>query len=240
MRIISKFYDYYDKAVAYGIDPALVYVRERKEFDIRYGNKYYQNKLSSLWQSMPRFTAGQYGVIGFCGKAYPFYRFISGNITKVYYSVASIKKDLSNKTLESMHTTLNGGNYELDYFFNRNLEDLQNFVNNKYYYLGSNQRPESFDVNYGKSISDDLFREFDSPILLVTNITYNTQNLVVNPILKEYNFVSQFDPVTTFQEISMYLGSNLVKQKDPNPKFSDEIKRDILGFDEWSFRKQKK
>lgn len=96
--------------------------------------------------------------------------------------------------------------------------------------------PENFDINLGKTLPDDCFREYNSPIL---NITYYDGGFAihVNPRLKEYNFISQYDPVSAFQEISMYIGNNLVIQKDPNPKLSDDIKRDIHGFDKWSFRK---
>lgn len=38
----------------------------------------------------------------------------------------------------------------------------------------------------------------------------------------------------------MYVGNNLVKQVDPSENFSDNMKRDIAGFDEWSFKNKSK
>lgn len=64
MRIITKFKDYYDSAVAFGLDPNVVYVRETKEVgDIRH-KQYIFHVGMDYWYC--------YGTVGFCGKFYPF------------------------------------------------------------------------------------------------------------------------------------------------------------------------
>jgi hypothetical protein len=118
--------------------------------------------------------------------------------------------------------------------------------------------PAEHDQTYiGKRVSDDMFRVEKSPIIIVDTlgrlkynffkgthnrtVTVNSNKTVtVNPRLQDYSFVSVIDPITAFQEISAFLGSNLVEQKDPNPHMSDELKSEIHGFDKWSFRKPSK
>ena len=63
--------------------------------------------------------------------------------------------------------------------------------------------------------------------------------LVINPELRLYNFVSQADPYSAYQEIERYIGNDLVQQEDPTNKISDEIKRDLKGFNDWSFKRHK-
>jgi hypothetical protein len=60
MRIISKFQDYYDSALGYGIDKTLTYVREMKglEIDIPIGTGHRSREYCIF-------------IIGFCGKLYP-------------------------------------------------------------------------------------------------------------------------------------------------------------------------
>ena len=56
----------------------------------------------------------------------------------------------------------------------------------------------------------------------------------------KYNFVTQVAAVLVRQEIEMYLGSALAVQKDLSVDWSDNLKRDAAGFDEYSFRNQKR
>lgn len=95
---------------------------------------------------------------------------------------------------------------------------------------------ERLENSNGKTISDEMFISSNSPIILAYK---KHGNLIVeiNPNLSKYNFASKIDPFTAFQEISMYIGNNLAKQVDPTVNFTDEMKRDIAGFDEWSFKK---
>jgi len=225
MRIISKFFDYYDKAVPPQYDDDLVYVRETKEFNIPYGKK--SNELFSLLEMMPRFPNYSFissGIIAFCGKIYPYY-FCQD---KYYYSVLSLKEALP-KLMESAE------GYDLSF-----LKELNSFLNptiKKSRYWRSYLNKE-YDEIIGKTISDDLFREHNSPIISAKRF-WDHQLLIINDRLNQYHFMSQVDPYTAYQEISMFIGNNLVKQIDPSVNFSDELKRDIHGFDKWSFRKIK-
>lgn len=108
MRIISSFYDYYDKGLAFGADPNLVYIRESQEKFIVFGDKKQKdNKLLEMLDSMPRITS-YHGIIAFCGKAFPYYNIpISFQNYKTYYSVKSLKEDIENSKLTNNDTIIN-------------------------------------------------------------------------------------------------------------------------------------
>lgn len=223
MRIISKFFDYYDKAVPPQHDDDLVYVREIKEINVPYGGK--SNELLSSLEFLPRFpkySIVNSGIIAFCGKIHPYYWVQD----KFYYSIASLKESLP-KLMDAA----------VDYDLSR-LKELNSFLNPKKGKYWSKYNKE-YDEIVGKTISDDLFRKYNSPIIVAKRF-WDESSLIINDRLNQYNFISQIDPYTAYQEISMFLGNNLVKQIDPSVNFSDDLKRDIHGFNSWSFRKQSK
>jgi hypothetical protein len=242
MRIISSFYDYYDKGIAYGIDPKLVYVRDQKEFD--FNNQKAKKDLFKLALDMPSFPYGDFGVIGFCGKAYPFYQFyFNSEFKKTYYSVKDIEKDLEN--INGFRSFLMSKNSDgiSDKVYRHVVEGyidrLKSFVNTPQYFGGifPSRYPNEFDIHSGQRIRDDIFIEYKSPVILAQRIGENNIHVTINPILNMYSFVVIHDPIMAFQEIAMYLGSNMANQTDPVTNFSDELKADIHGFDKWSFRK---
>lgn len=226
MRIISSFFDYYDKGLAFGIDPNLVYVRETKVLKAGYREPGANNSLVGMLIGL------SYGektyrlskaVIGFCGKAYPLFRVSFGEKkAKNYYSFNSIQNDLDNGVFVE--------NYPYNSYELHNV--MQKIVDRQHAKYGR--------LELGpRDITDKVFREHKAPILLADYEGYNPR-LTINPRLNEYNFITQVDPIAAFQELAMFVGNNLVDQKDPNPKLSDDIKRDIHGFNSWSFRKQGK
>jgi hypothetical protein len=85
-----------------------------------------------------------------------------------------------------------------------------------------------------QDVGDDAFRALDAPVLLMTD-----RRIVVNPRLNEWEFASQVDPYTAWQELSMYLGNNLVKNTNEPRPITDELKAEAHGFDRQSFRKAK-
>ena len=88
-------------------------------------------------------------------------------------------------------------------------------------------------------IFDECLRKLETPCFSIESGLlepwYKT-TLIVNPTLRSYQFFKVIDPFTAYQELSMFLGNNLVTQKDPNPPISDVDKRDTHGFNEWSFK----
>lgn len=264
MRIISSFFDYYDKGVAYGIDPKQVYARETKEIDVDYKHPEYNNELMKLSRDMPmlRSISGfeftkRSGVIAFCGKAYPWYQVgmeYGGNkFNKTYYSIAAMEKDVMGDAFEdnASNRLISKKDYSDRAYMRDAVKHLRSDVEYmiygppKMYWASSHAKVVQFDkTSVGKKLPDELFIRHNAPIMLVYNHNdytfHKNSTLYLNPRLNEFNFITQFDPIAAFQEIAMYLGNNMAKQVDPSTNFSDDLKRDIKGFDKWSFRKHKK
>lgn len=250
MRIISKFKDFYDGAQGYGYDPKLVYVRDPqvlwdgrdtrhkvahknwnprpKYLDPLYRQSTY--KANSYGRShMPEFGATiSNGVIAFCGRLYPFYKLACGtyayNFNQVYKTIA-----------------------ENDYYIHSTVYNKKNLLNSletgktlsRYIKWGAESlTKESWDKWYSgldTGIGDELHVEAKSPIISLINNSYDGL-ITANDRLNQYEFAKVVDPFTAYQELSMYVGNNLVEQKDPNPYISDELKAESHGFDKWSFR----
>lgn len=251
MRIVSKFYDYYDKALAYGIDTDILYVRETKEiilppilyWEPQKSQERQKFELFKLAQDLPRANVGDRiaYIVAFCGKIYPVYAFNFGwgldkSDYKFYYSIDSIRRDFNNKEF----ITAANEKYSKENVDDA-LEEISLLLSNKTGYYHQNIKVDNVDNLIGKEIGDDVFRYYDSPIILVrAKHSSADMPITINPRLNEIDFIKAVDPVTAFQEISMYLGSNLAKQKDPEVNHSDELKAEIHGFNKWSFRKQGK
>jgi hypothetical protein len=94
---------------------------------------------------------------------------------------------------------------------------------------------------------DEVFIEIDAPTFKVEYVAANKRGssssnkirCTLNPCLRADSFQKIKTPVEAFQEISMYLGNQLVHQMDPVSACADEILRDKKGFDKWSFRRHK-
>ena len=87
----------------------------------------------------------------------------------------------------------------------------------------------------------NLFEKYKTPTFIIKykNDSVPDMQLIINPCLKDYEFYRVFDPYTCYQEISMYVGNNLVE--DPNKAWpiGDKLKVQSHGFDKYSFRKDK-
>jgi hypothetical protein len=244
MRIVSKFRDYYDSAQGYGADPKLAYIRETKELTLK--EPYWSQRMGpddrKLNAAMnwfrdklpPSYTYYDRGVVGFCGKAYPFYRAVrytdepmTVTAKKTLYSFDAI--------IHYLETTPTFRPAEVR-------EQIAQLKSTKYHRYSGNLNAAHWKVyqeKFNPVLPDDVFRQFNAPVVAFWENVGGTPMLVINPILREYDFASQVDPYRAFQELSMYVGNNLVTQKDPNPPIPDDLKAQSKGFDEWSFRRHK-
>lgn len=224
MRIVSPFKDYYDVVHSHGDDVPL-FIRKTREVDLDKGSVFNGKKnnpaaeiltpVRKIVKNMPIFDGHHNGVIVFCGKVYPFYQTNRAFLQKAtFFDINKIIEAYPDRKYlhEQKHTSWRWSNPRL------NLSSWDIFKKNYF--------PER--------ISDDVFRYFDSPIILIVSNTCE-----INPRLNQYNFATQVDPFTAFQELSMFIGNNLVKQVDQEPKgINDSLKRDYHGFDKWSFKKR--
>jgi hypothetical protein len=252
MRIISSFKDYYDSGVAYGIDPNLIYVREVKSQEIgRWTGIDHLKELQEACNGLPFFD-GHKGVIAFCGRLYPFYKIASSfsitdysfSYSKFFFSFKKMKEAFNGNYQDKIISSLKS---RLSRITIQEIKSVDVFVKKTRYHINkiSEKKKHKISISptehdefyFGRQISDDAFRGEKSPIIIMETDSHKIQTVITNPKLKDYEFMMVKDPVTAFQEISTFLGSNLVEQKDPNPYMSDELKSEIHGFDKWSFRK---
>ncbi len=224
MKIISKFRDYYDSVQMYGQDSSLLYLREQKTKIVSEDsiNTYHVNVPGSRgWKN---YVSVDLSVIYFCGKPYPLVRtrnhtgyFGDPKKEKVFYSFDDFK-DRFPRADELSY----GKRYSLSYD-----------ASTHRYWSSAAPIPEWFERDHGDGL--ELHHKFKAPIILKTYCG----DLVINPELNDYSFVTQVDPHTAHQEISMYLGGVLRVGEPDTVEISDDIRASKHGFDEYSFRADK-
>lgn len=254
MKLISKFHDYYDCIQKMGYDDYPMFLRHQKEIEYVHPkdhsteNSYEQSlieKLVNIQQGMPRemrnLSASRH-VLVFCGRAYPCYEF-QGNF---YYDLDTLIKGIENHILDNDYRNPNLYVSSAEYHdWEKALAKLKsekppkkkrhhfNWTKalNKYSW-------EKFINAFKPDIPIEIHQHFKTPILALSPYVFKAGlQLIVNPCLKEFDFQKIKDPYTVWQEISMYLGNELVSQMDPNPPISDKVRAESKGFDDWSFRR---
>jgi hypothetical protein len=233
MRVISKFYDYYDNTGYYSEYP--VYLRKTAEYTIGkapFLDKKWNDYIASINSGVFRFPVSKYPVymyvVGCCGKLYFIYNVVDTDVN--YKPIAY--NDI-NKVLDVAY----GGN-------KRAIDDVKynsrTFRCSYSFFVDSSSQNilELFDNRFGNRDLTDLFIKVGSPIFIIP-IGKQNSIFTVNPVLIDYGFQHIVDPYTMHQEIEMYLGNVLVSDKD-TPEFDDVLKRDMHGMDKWSFKKQRK
>lgn len=225
MLIVSKFKDFYDTAMGVdGIDKTLIYKRETteiKEFKQDFILPSYtdnQTKQTIIYKPF---------IIGFCGKLYVTYR-IQYCTKHVYVKNPTVLKT------EYLHGTegilklmqklsdKNTRGYAYDRKENKKSYDLVEKLNGKPY----NKIFSKYNVPcFSYEVPSGFFRR------------YTETTLILNPRLKDFNFVEVMNPFIANQEISMFIGGVLGQSDRPMVEVSDKDRLVSKGFDKkWSFR----
>jgi hypothetical protein len=230
MLLISKFNDYYDSCIGYGVDKSVVYKRETEEGRLDNPSvisstlrSFYQIEYSYSSDRLKRDWRG-FSVLSFCGKPYVFY-------TKECYSTTHTDTTNKNRCLYTLE--------ELIEYFNKN-------DNNSYSHMVS----YNYAVRNFKILQQDrtdylpLHFKYNSPILLfgheankIDSIYRDGSDMIINPRLKDIGFQKKVDPYTAFQEISMFISGVLGSTEKETVNISDKDLRDAKGFDKMSFKK---
>lgn len=230
MRIISKFHDYYDSCRGYGFDPNIIYNRVIKEIKITCNPKHevkdvemerHIQTIKDTIEDMPIFRWRSNGVVLFCGKVYPF--LYDSEDAKYHYSFGSLYQEVKKRVTQAKYKSQN----DLDFLAGKK---------QKYGQALTKESWKKFDEDRAKEIDSEVHRYFAAPVIKYHK---GSEKITLNPVLRELDFASQIDPFTAFQTLAMYVGNDLVEQKDPNPPISDELRAQSKGFDKWTFRKQK-
>jgi hypothetical protein len=207
MLIVSKFHDYYDSAIGYGVDKTIVYHRI---FDDK---TYY--KSASSWRKETwgkEVCEVKLFTIGFCGKLYP-----GVNIFKYQYGGTTLDRNIySAQELEDFRISLGA-------------QDRKRRRVLRGVYLDTRAGREDY---FRVVESDDLFFKYKCPVFYK-----DSSGIKPNPRLKDFSFQKVKDSVTAFQDIMMYISGVLGVDQRPMVEISDEDKAHKKGHGgKYSFR----
>lgn len=221
MRIISPFKDYYDIGMGLGhAADDVVYVRESREVPWFRVNSSFGYPVSCVPIT-----------IGFCGKIYTVMR-VSGSFSyqtdrpyALCYSIDDVDRFVESHCDKRDRGCYAGTNRRWKVAERRQIEQL---------FAAFGDRSHAVRSRYMA-----LFREHNVPIFLFDPSLYRgaDMKIILNPILRKYEFARIFDPYSAFQEVSMYVGGVLNGQTRPVPDMPDDVLAEAKGFDRWSFRK---
>lgn len=238
MLIVSKFRDYYDSVLSYGVDKSVVY--NRKSEILQLSEKIWKDAPSyetkgEVRLSGPRgrehhsYEINQY-LIGFCGKIYP--------VSRVDWDQLSTHYPASR-----------------EYFY-----DAEEYIGylkqqkiplEKHYRIWHRSKPYDhrteqgirgfFEFDWSKYTS--LFQEHKCPTFVVGRQLQSEWprakiNLELNPCLKDHKFGRVKDSVTAFQQIYMFISGVLGTPERPMVELNDKELAAKKGHGgKYSFRK---
>ena len=244
MIIVSKFHDYYDRAMSYGIDKRLRFIRKlcviENLFEMPENLTEMLKGLPDIyshWNNYNQLSIRPFIVI-LCGQVHLGYHF---------YNL----KDPSYKHRISYPTDPDIYVYELF-----SLEKVLKKYDKEEYERFIKKRERKISSIFGASFShesmEEIFKRFEnkkidiglhldeeSPILFIGHKNRNTI-YKKNPILREIQFYKKVNAFTAFQNISVFIGGVVSKSFPPTVELSEKERIGKAGFDKWSFRKKGK
>lgn len=189
------------------------------------------------------------GVVGFCGRLYPYYSFATKHTDgKMYTSFAYNHYQL----IRGLEVYLENEKAELDKFTKdyeiKHCESTIGVLKTRIARLRNADHTtfglaktapsfltwQRFQTGASIEIGDEPFRHFKSPALHT-----NGEIWEVNPLLKALDFPKALDATQAWQRLNQYLDNNLADIATPPNPVTDELKRDAHGFDRQSFKNTK-
>ena len=238
MKIHSKFKDYYDHVVP--PSDTVLWCRKGHDFVLDAHKQLPINKVTiefliDSFGKMPHppitYKPGYKGILrshtdvimlGFCGKLYAVYLLYQQRNNKTCIKAATDIMEFIEIYNSSKNPTINlEKNRIWDKRFPYNEQGIKNWYQ---------------EVNQTQKVGD-IFITIKAPIFLMKqHYGRGSIEFHINPNMSEYGLQRIFDPWTAYQEIEMYLTNTLAVGVETIPIFSDELKRDAHGFDNWSFK----
>jgi len=237
MKIISKFQDYYDIGIAYGVDEKLRFKRETYVVSNKRTNGAYIRYLYKRDNTQYRATF-YYNYIGFCGSLYPFIHLHIERVTRKEKAFHyENKENFYLYDIEDFKNTLldyvvAGDKIELskrwvgNSFKRRNILDVMQ----KFYTKNNDEMKKLFEVY------KEAYFVVEHSCIKYKGESFVEKKITLLPQLKQYKFVKAVQPMQAFQEISMYLGK-LNTVEDNTVTIEDKYLAQGKGFDCYSFKK---
>lgn len=248
MRIISKNKDYYDAALAYGVDPNIVWVRQPREIcgsEVEAGRtRKDQSAKPAEFVDIGFSTNGSNfdidaGRVYFCGRRV---NYLKVGVSKEHYP----KKDwiyFYNFKHFQRHVEKVCGKSGMKYLTGKKQVRRHWYQDDVKDPLGSAEKYLEKEVE----ITDDVFIELNTPIFSLVE-RRSESYYIVDQRLTDVEFIKHLDPYQCFQQLSMYCSNTLMMNRKTSSKYkgqklmadiSDLDMRDAKGFDKYSFRKDK-
>lgn len=205
MRVISNYKDFYDSAGF--IDTSIIFVRKQTEIEVDIPHPMSYSGITGV------------GVLGFCGKFYPY-------IHRAYEAVVNEKTGV---VIPEQHFYF----YSVDEYIKSKFWDSETRFSWRRRNLEQGYR--EFFAHWKDS--DNLFIQADAPYFRVKGFSYRNSKgmLKTNPNLLSMQFGKIMDAPSVFQAVQFYLTNQLVKTKDPD-EIEDKYRLAQHGFDKHSFR----
>ena len=238
MKIISKFQDYYDIGLAYGVDEKLRFERVTEVVTDKsiYGGAYIRHRYQR--DNIQYRATFYYNHIGFCGKIYPFIHIHIEKIIKsqkvfqytdkenlYIYDIEDFEEKLLLYVVPSEEIILSK-TWVGNHFKRKNIVDLV-----KKFLQSDNQELKKLFSTYKQA----YFVREDECIMREGNI-FISEKTTLLPQLKQYKFAKVVPPMQAFQEISMYIGE-INNVEDNTITIDDKYLAQGKGFDCYSFKK---
>jgi hypothetical protein len=226
-------HDYYDTPFRGSAgDPKYIFVRESKDIDIP--NIHFIEFNCQLGPVSYDFSSG---IIGFCGKIYPYLEMTSSR-----YYIPEIKPEheyyYNMSDLNRNHPDIIRGKSKLGSYarYVHRIGDIENWL--------KNGTVSSWGWTYTAATDQkllEIFRKYRVAYFVIplTHGHDKKATVTLYPLLKNYSFFKVFDVYTTFQKIEMFLTNELIRPDEINIVIPDKLKAQSKGFDKWSFRKMK-
>lgn len=201
MRIISKFSDYYDHMMAYGIDTSIVYVRNPVVIDHK--DTPFNKPTGRIHKFSEFHIIENHFKLIVCDKVYEGVILYKCDLNSSYFNHTKLKIFYDGAQCKSF----------LVNYYHKN--------NKKIYYF--------YDYEFADgSIASQNVKEFSrkhfAPIILVTK-----QNVILNPCnLVDYGVQDKIDGMTLFNDIQNWVSTVNVKDM---VKLNNDQKIDKAGFD---------
>ncbi len=256
LKILSDFKDYYDGGRALDTEDTPVYARFSRVHDLppqqlsAAQREMLENAGRDLWQPtmIPPFSpVAQIEVIAFCGRLFPYYVLRWTNDKKKWTCRYCYTLDQYFRALEEYvaHEKTIENSDALSALRDALAEARGNDRQQRHRWGGVSLNTATWPAFQSRLVVDvpvRFFVYFKAPVVLFRpgTIRGTERRIIINPCLKEANFVSQVSPHQAWQDLSMYLGNTLVDiaSKPPQP-ISDELRAETHGFDRQSFRSAK-
>lgn len=235
MKLISSFRDYYDSISHQYLDKEILFIRDQKtvSFSRKEADKFptvtYSGIRNPVGVNNSTVDLGMRAeIIGFCGKLYP-----------VIVVEKKLQENQPRKIISAIYT----------------LSDFEQFVETEelsiakrafrwtwadgYDFGYLSEVKEFFESRTNNQNLESKFLELNVPYFVYRQRGVGSRDyqIVTNPILKDYRFVSVKDPFTAHQEIYQFVSGFLKQPQNEMVNISDKDKIHKHGFDKWSFRK---